>query len=366
MMQKKILGFVAFLFTVLLAHAQTYSYTVKGSFRAIDCSNEYVYLQYLDTSDWNLLTVDSTLVVNNKFEFTKNVDSSTNTLAFISTKDNRKVTPGFFIAEKGVIEMSLAQDSVKVGGTPLNDEYQVLRDSLWYKTERIIALSNDPMINQVGKVARIDAEMQKLNNEASAYINKYIATSIGEYFILTLSNVLQAQALLELISKTRPEFQDKEYVKSLSQASEAQRLKTVGGLYKDLRLKNPAGKQIALSDYVGKSKYILLDFWASWCRPCLNEMPVLAEAYKKYKSKGFEIIGISLDSSASAWQNVISQKQLTWPQMSDLKGTDSEAGKIYQISTIPFTLLLDVEGKIVATDLRGQSLLNKLEELLNK
>lgn len=144
---------------------------------------------------------------------------------------------------------------------------------------------------------------------------------------------------------------------------EAQFKTKVGQQAPDLMLKNPEGKAIKISDYLGK--YLLLDFWASWCAPCRAENPNLVKSYQKYHDKGFEILGISLDDAArkDAWSEAIKKDNLLWPQVSDLRGWDSLAAKIYGINAIPASFLLDPEGRIIARNLRGDDLQDMLERI---
>lgn len=130
----------------------------------------------------------------------------------------------------------------------------------------------------------------------------------------------------------------------------------------EINLPDPYGKNIALSSLRGK--VVLVDFWASWCGPCRKEMPNVKAAYEKYKSKGFEIYGVSLDRELSDWTDAIKKDGITWPQVSDLKYWDCVAAKQYNVQGIPFTVLLDKEGKIIAKNLRGPELEAKLKEVL--
>ncbi|MDD6854574.1 MAG: TlpA disulfide reductase family protein [Prevotella sp.] len=134
--------------------------------------------------------------------------------------------------------------------------------------------------------------------------------------------------------------------------------------YKDLTMSDMDGKSVRLSNWVGKGKYVLVDFWASWCGPCRQEMPNVVEAYRKYKSKNFEIVGVSFDERKGAWTAAVKQLGMTWPQMSDLRGWQSAAASVYGINSIPANVLLDPKGKIVAVDLRGDDLQTTLAGLL--
>lgn len=129
----------------------------------------------------------------------------------------------------------------------------------------------------------------------------------------------------------------------------------------DFTFNTPDGKPIALSSF--KGKVTLVDFWASWCGPCRKENPNVLRLYKKYHAKGFEILGVSLDDNKEKWMTAIQKDGLVWNHVSDLKGWDSEACKLYGIEAIPFTVLLDKEGKILAKSLRGPALEKKLAEL---
>jgi thiol-disulfide isomerase/thioredoxin len=137
-----------------------------------------------------------------------------------------------------------------------------------------------------------------------------------------------------------------------------------GEMFRDLTMQTPDGKNVSISDYAGKGKYVLIDFWASWCKPCRNENPNVVALYKDYKDKDFEIIGVSLDQNKDMWIKGIEDDGIAWPQMSDLKGWDSDAVAKYRIKGIPFTVLLDKGGKIIDINLRGTKLRDKIKSLI--
>ncbi len=137
---------------------------------------------------------------------------------------------------------------------------------------------------------------------------------------------------------------------------------TIGQEAPEIVLPTPDDKELALSSF--KGKIVLLDFWASWCGPCRKEMPNVVKAYAKFKDKGFEIYGVSLDQDKTRWVDAIAKDGITWPQVSDLKYWDSYAAKLYAVEGIPYTVLLDKEGKIIAKNLRGAELEKAIEKAI--
>ncbi len=136
-----------------------------------------------------------------------------------------------------------------------------------------------------------------------------------------------------------------------------------GMKFHDLEMEDTDDRYATLSQWVGQGQYVLIDFWASWCGPCRQEMPNVVKNYEKYHSKGFNIVGVSLDQKKESWVAAIQQLGMKWPQISDLKGWKSAAVDVYGISSIPSSVLVAPDGTIVAIDLRGNSLSEKLREI---
>lgn len=168
---------------------------------------------------------------------------------------------------------------------------------------------------------------------------------------------------LEILSALYKKYPENSVVKERYRAITSPEISTaIGAMAPDLEFPNPDGKMLKLSDLRGK--YVLLDFWAAWCGPCRKENPTVVKMYEKYKEKGFEVFSVSLDRDKSSWVKAIEADKLSWPNhVSDLKYWQSEAAKKYGVNSIPATFLIDKEGRIIAKNIRGNQLINTLDQI---
>ncbi|KAA6300442.1 MAG: Thiol-disulfide oxidoreductase ResA [Candidatus Ordinivivax streblomastigis] len=211
-----------------------------------------------------------------------------------------------------------------------------------------------------------DAQYKKVKAAYARFFENHINDSIGQAVFTRTSwgqRRLSIEQLETILSKAGPEFQETKIYASAVIRLERMKLTAPGTSYQEIVSKSPEGKEIKLSDYVGKGKYVLLDFWASWCPPCRKEMPHLIELYNQYKDKNFEIIGYSLDRNEEAWKKGIHQLQIPWPQMSDCAFWQSTPVQLYDVHGIPSAILIDPEGKIVQKELTGSALTELLRQL---
>lgn len=359
--------------TASALQAQTISYTLEGIASDDSFNQQKVYLQKLNPERNNFVNVDSAYIENKKFSFSENIENI-NTIRFISigNTEQQKQSQYLFVPENGTIRMSVGGIH-RISGTPKNDEIQAFfneQDSIQTELKKILDKYANVIQSTPNQIRRSE-ELQPLANQLRQSVYKFakanIESYIGEFIAFSSYGILSANQILELVSLTKPEFRNSELAKEIVTYYESERIKDGEGSYKDIRLKSPDGKNIALSDYIGKNKnkVVLIDFWASWCGPCIKEMPNIVKAYEQYKDKGFEIIGISLDENKQSWQRAIDRFNISWPQMSDLKGWNSDAAKLYGITSIPFTILVDEEGNIIESYLYGDKLISKLKQILD-
>ncbi len=179
-----------------------------------------------------------------------------------------------------------------------------------------------------------------------------------------LLNQDDMQLVCQVLAQNNPPMPGFRSVLEQMEQSRIQSQLGKGGDYIDFSCPNRQGQTVKLSDIVTKNKYTLLDFWASWCGPCRAEMPTVKQAYDLYHSKGLEVVGVSLDNTAQAWERAINSLNLNWIHLSDLKGWQCAPAQLYGVHSIPSSFLIRQDGTVMARDLRGQNLLKVLEQLL--
>lgn len=222
----------------------------------------------------------------------------------------------------------------------------------------------NPKYDSLLKVYTLSYE--KVRTDQDNTLKSFMLKKPSSLAILFLLEPLPVDANYDIYSKVDSSlfaaYPDNFYVLNLHNQIIAGKATAIGAVAPDFILQDTSGNNISLSSFLGK--YVLIDFWAAWCGPCRKEMPNMVKLYADFKGKNFEILGISLDKTRDKWVSAIKSEHMTWPQASDLKFWQSEVAAIYGVKAIPYTILLDKEGKIIAKNLRGEELYNKVESLL--
>lgn len=378
-MKKLLLSAICLLPLGLMAQQ---TFTVKGKVGNLN-SPAKAYLNY---SVGKTKVTDSATVTKGVFEFKGNIESPT--MASIRIKhdaapvnqDPKKRTPIDQISlylEKATIAVT-AKDSVKnakITGSKINDDnakYKALFAKIDADVATLMKEYNAYTAEQKKDDAVMKPFMEKYNaaNKEREPLNKKFVEENRDSFIglVTYRTIMGYDIDPNVVE---PEFMKFSAVlratqtgKDIQTAIDGAKKSQIGVMAADFTQYDPEGKAVSLSNL--KGKYVLVDFWASWCGPCRAENPHVLAAYNKYKNRNFEILGVSLDepNKKAEWLKAVKDDGLTWPQVSDLKEGGNTAAKLYGVQAIPFNFIMDPSGKIVAKNLRGDKLEAKLEELL--
>jgi len=245
-----------------------------------------------------------------------------------------------------------AIDKLSITGSPSNDEFIVYSDAM------------KPYMGIFQEGAAYDSNAIKAVDKISAdFVNKHTNSYVAPLAVIRLLQATQNVAEAEQLFNMMPaKIRSSGLGQYINQQLEESKINAIGSVIKDFSQKDTSGNAVTISSFRGK--YVLLDFWASWCRPCRMENPNVVAAYNKYHDKNFTILSVSLDQAKPAWLNAIKMDGLTWSHVSDLKGWGNEVATLFHIQSIPQNLLIDPNGKIIAKNLRGAVLENKLDAIL--
>lgn len=342
-------------------------YTITGTVEGA-ADGDTVFLQAVQGRQ--LVKLDSAIIANGAFTLTGKQDTAAQRYLTCKTAGEKWGKTVDFFLENGKITVSMAdKGNVSATGTTCNDTYQAIRlqeRALNKQMSDIYeSMQNDSTLTEEQKAAKME-ELNKIQEQAmdnnKENIKQNITNPVGVHLLKGNYYYMDVEELEPLMSQIPATFDNDEQVIKIKELVEKMKATAVGQKFTDFEMQTPEGETVKLSDYVGKGKVVLVDFWASWCGPCRREMPNLVEAYAKYKNKNFEIVGVSLDQSGDAWKEAIKKLNITWPQMSDLKYWQCEGAQLYAVSSIPHTVLIDGEGIILARGMHGDELQEKIAE----
>ena len=367
---KKKISFIFFAAMMILSASAVNGYKITGTAEGT-VSGDTVYL--CDMQGFFSMIPVETAVINKdgKFEFTGDFDGATNRF-ILPMHAGKPTATTVFVLENADIDMQIFADpknkAIIKGGpaAQMLADYEKGSEVFSKQIEKPWKVVMDSTATKEAK-QKAQALVDSLSALKDSYTKVFLVANIpspASDYLYAANQRIFTDAENDVIMKKMDAGHHYYYYNLMLEEKKAQEATAVGKPYTDLCMPNPKGKNIKVSDYVKKNKYTLIDFWASWCGPCRAEMPTVLKAYSIYHKKGFEVVGVSFDNNKAAWIKAIKTLKLSWPHMSDLKGWECAAAPIYNIKGIPANVLVDKNGTIVAKNLRGEDLLNKMAELM--
>lgn len=361
-----ILPLLAALFLFAACNSKS-TYNISGTFLPETEGSAILY----KVSDQEITPIDTCAINNNEFSFEGEIELPE--LYILGLEGKGYLTQ--FFNEATSIDMIIYPDSglaSVIEGSKSNDLLTVFNEEYGSQASEMQALRTRFMkaqsVQNTDEMETIRQEAQTIEENLKLYARNFVKennnTPVGAYvYVWQLMQQADGTEIDSMANFFDASIENSTYVQFIKKKATKSASVVVGQPAPDFELNTPDGMPIALSSLRGQ--YVLIDFWASWCGPCRQENPNVVKLYNQYHSKGFEILGVSLDKSKEKWVEAIKKDGLTWPQVSDLKYWQSAAAELYNVKSIPHTVLIDKDGKIMEIGLRGEALQNKLAELFD-
>lgn len=351
---KRLLFFATTVF--ILISCGTKVSEIEGTFDSQNLDGMTVYLRERVNRVWE--TLDSTTVENGTFRFSNCCDSAK--IAFIAFDNgNGLKNRQALIFEKGKIAIQVDTTGfMTITGTPQNDilnNYTLEVRQLYVKSQEYYDTYKDSIITPEQKNA-FDAQLEKFDADEKAiqinYITQHINTLVGTHIFTSSFHGMSIDEKESIVAMMNTKTKSNPRVTEIIEDIETERKLSPGSPYLDFKLPNLYGGNLSVSDLVGKTDYLLIDFWASWCGPCIRSLPELKNLYDKFgDGKQLEIFGVSLDDNKMDWAEAVNNHKLGWKHASDLQGWRSSGSKVYAVNSIPCTFLIDKNGIIIGKNL---------------
>ena len=363
---KKIIPFVLCAFFLIACDAKP-GYVISGMVDRDDLNGKYIYFYEYGVKD--AVALDSVIVENGAFTFKgvqetpvlrmlKFADGVIGEEAYFSFAGFTPYMP-WFVLDNSKLVVEVAENS-SVTGSVENESltaYMRQMDELEKKAEVIDENTEDAE-------DRFNVVFDERTVLSKAYILEHNNSLAAADIFYNLRHMLSEEDRRAIVANAGDVFKSAPNIDKIMGHLDILAKVAIGKKFTDFEMADVKGEGHKLSEYVGNGKVVLIDFWASWCPPCRRDMSHLVEVYKQYKAKDFEIVGISLDSEPAKWEKGIDDLNISWPQLSDLKGWENAGASLYGVNSIPHTVLVDKDGVIIAKDIRGEALDEKLMEIL--
>ena len=369
---KRIL-FIAFA-SIMLAACGKDSYKIKGEIEGVE-DGTVITLSILEYS--GLTDLDSAVVKGGKFTITGKTDTAD--VAVLTYLRNEMMQGCQFFLERGNIEVLIDAEGghQHISGTPNNDAFQAFYDETEVLEEEAEEIEDKIRMTLAtdGDASEFYAQMGDIQDRFTALLSRSIKENPDKLYgyqqLMDNYSMFEPEDVMEMLEKLAPTFGSDIMFMQLTAITQSQLATSLGHPYIDfegalLDTKYGFADKASLSQYVGKNKVVLLDFWASWCTPCLNEIPNLEAAYSKFKSKGFEIVSVSVDDGTDEWIKAVKDNGMNWVQLWNGEDMENSAAVKYSISAIPSTFLIDSDGTIIGRNLRDKELESALEDFFSR
>ncbi|HEX6428634.1 MAG TPA: TlpA disulfide reductase family protein [Niastella sp.] len=326
---------------------------------------------YMNYGTLGASKTDTAIVKNGSFTFKGHVDEPVPSMIFSKTF---KVKIDLYIENTPITVIGDADSmyNTKVTGKGVVQEFEVFNQRLMANRKSTIALFQKAWdLNKAGDSvvakqmqAKADSQYNWEFKARNQYITEHPKSYIAAKELLAYTSTITLANSIKMFQGLDASIKSTNIGKEIAARIDLLTKVEEGKPAQPFTQSTPDGKSVKLADY--KGRYVLVEFWASWCGPCRAENPNLLTQYKLYNSKGFDILSVSLDNNKDYWLKAVEKDALPWTQVSDLKGWNNEVAVLYGIRAVPASFLIDPMGKIVATGLRGETLNKKLETLFNK
>ena len=351
-----------------LTACQSNTYKINGSVEGLSDGDTLYITRDMETGHPS----DTLIVSDGKFTASGAADSTM--LCMIYSARNNEINAPFFVEPGNItIHLSKKPGGSTVGGTKINKQWQELNDSVMAIGKDINRIAEHIYSNNLPEVEQQQGmrQMEQLNERFISCVVRIAERNIDNefgYFLLTYypDEIIAPATRKRLIEQLPAEMRQRPAIQQIEKDLAAAAQTAEGTTLSDFSQPTPAGDELSVMSEVGQHQLTILDFWASWCGPCRQEMPEMLKLYADYKDRGLGIIGISLDNERDAWLTAINKLGLPWPQMSDLKGWENAAAQMFHITSIPHTIVVDQRGRILQRGLRSQQLRQFVEEQLGK
>jgi peroxiredoxin len=356
-----------------MANAQTSNYDVKGKIGKLNAPAKV----YLLRREKEKNITDSVILTDGAFEFKGSTNGPQPALLVLdhtgiginSLGRGADLTNMYLENGNIIVAGTDSLKKAKITGSKLNDDNAKLAAAVKPVLDKALLLNNEYQKTPEADRPKLVEKYKMLQNEQKAILKKFIQQNPTSFVSLEALNSFAGPSpdyneVMPLFSTLAPAIQNTDNGKAYKATLDQLKATSVGSVAPDFTQDDPAGKPLSLSSF--KGKYVLLDFWASWCGPCRQENPNVVKVYNQYKTKNFTVLGVSLDrpNGKDAWLQAIKDDGLAWNHVSDLQFWNNKVAALYGVRSIPGNFLIDPTGKIVARDLRGEELEQTLAKLL--